>query len=150
MEGLTIHPLAQDDVEAVVRITRATPEAAQWIDAEFSRVARVESPEMQAWVADLAGDCVGFVVTRRAADEIEILNLAVEGAQRGKGIGWQLVEQALVAARETGAARAFLEVRESNQVAVSLYMRHGFRQAGRREAYYSAPEEAALILARDL
>lgn len=150
MEGLTLRPLTLGDVAAVAAITRASPGAAQWSDAEFARISRGEVPETQAWVAEAAGHPVGFVVTRSAADEVEILNIAVEISQRGRGIGAQLVEHALAEARAAGASRAFLEVRESNLAAIALYTQRGFRQTGRREGYYTAPTEAALILARDL
>lgn len=89
-------------------------------------------------------------MTRSAADEVEILNIAVAPQWRRAGLGSRLLKHALEEARAEGAQRVFLEVRESNRAAIALYMRHGFQAAGRRENYYAAPAEAALVLAQQM
>lgn len=77
----------------------------------------------------------GFVLSRGAADEEELLLIAVDPRHRGRGIGGALIERFVAAARARGAARLFLEMREGNP-AESLYRRHGFERVGRRRAYY--------------
>jgi ribosomal-protein-alanine N-acetyltransferase len=96
------------------------------------------------------GLIVGFLAARRAADEIEILNLAVLPEFRRKRFGRQLVEAALREAGEAGAQMAHLEVRCSNQAAIAFYEGCGFRPTGRRQAYYSNPLEDALLMERAL
>jgi [ribosomal protein S18]-alanine N-acetyltransferase len=80
-------------------------------------------------------DAAGFVLSRGAADEEELLLIAVIPRHRGRGIGTALLESFFSEARLRGAARLFLEMREGNP-AESLYRRHGFESVGRRRAYY--------------
>jgi ribosomal-protein-alanine N-acetyltransferase len=77
----------------------------------------------------------GFVLSRGAADEEELLLIAVDPAHRGRGIGTALLERFFAEAQARGAERLFLEMREGNS-AESLYRRHGFASVGRRKAYY--------------
>ena len=90
-------------------------------------------------------EAAGFVLSRGAADEEELLLIAVDPRHRGRGIGTALLERFIAAARGRGAERLFLEMREGN-AAESLYRRHGFTPVGRRRAYYrrgtSAPLDA--------
>ena len=78
---------------------------------------------------------VGFVLSRGAADEEELLLIAVDPRHRGRGIGATLLERFAAAARSRGATRLFLEMRAGNP-AETLYRRHGFAPVGRRKAYY--------------
>ena len=87
---------------------------------------------------------------RIAADEMEILNLAVAPQSRRLGIASQLIARALASAKDSGAARAYLEVRPSNAAALALYAQHGFAAAGRRPLYYRDPVEDALVLSKHL
>ena len=88
-------------------------------------------------------------MARVAADEAEILSLGVELAARRAGLGAALVAQAARGAQASGARAMFLEVATGNNAARALYRRLGFREAGRRKAYYAASEDA-LILRADL
>lgn len=80
-------------------------------------------------------EAAGFALSRLAADEEELLLIAVDPRHRGRGIGSALMERFIGAAMERGATRLFLEMREGNP-AESLYRRHGFAAIGRRRAYY--------------
>jgi len=91
----------------------------------------------------------GYVVALDAADEGEILNLAVAPAGRRNGLGRALVEGVLEALAERGVRQVYLEVRESNAPARALYAAHGFREVGRRKQYYRRPVEDAIVLRRD-
>jgi [ribosomal protein S18]-alanine N-acetyltransferase len=96
---------------------------------------------------------VGFILSRMAADEAEILSVAVAPARRGRGLSRQLVDLHLRRLAGIGVHRVFLEVDEGNIPARKLYTRAGFREVGRREAYYSdqpGRNTAALVLRRDL
>ena len=77
----------------------------------------------------------GFVFARQAADEIELLLIAVRPEVRGKGLGSKLLNQFFEAARQRHAATVFLEMRANNP-AKSLYLREGFTQIGERRDYY--------------
>ena len=91
----------------------------------------------------------GFVMTRVASDEAEILTIAVSPQARRKGIGRALMLAAIRHAQSQGARTMFLEVAETNVAAATLYGSLGFREVGRRKSYYS-PKEDARILRVDL
>jgi len=80
-------------------------------------------------------EAAGFVLSRGAADEEELLLIAVHPAHRGHGLGSLLLDRFIANAQARGRRRLFLEMRDGNP-AESLYRRHGFEQVGRRRAYY--------------
>jgi len=91
----------------------------------------------------------GFILARVAADEAEILTLAVLPEARRQGVGGTLLAQAMATAAARGASAMFLEAAEHNAAARALYAAAGFAEAGRRKRYY--PDGAdALVLRRDL
>jgi ribosomal-protein-alanine N-acetyltransferase len=140
---VTIRKLAASDVPAVLAILRESPEAAAWSQESLLQLASVDPT---AWVAELNAGIVGFLIGRIAADEFEILNMAVSKGHRRSGIGSRLLESALEFSRIAGSPRVYLEVRVSNAPAVALYARHGFAECGRRALYYRGPVEDALLL----
>jgi ribosomal protein S18 acetylase RimI-like enzyme len=144
---VTIRPFAPGDVDAVLLIQSCCPEVAQWSRADYVRVG-VEG--VRGWVGQQGPIVLGFLVARVAADELEILNLGVQPQARRQGTGRLLLEAALDWGRASGAARAFLEVRESNQPARLFYEAQGFIVAGRRSLYYAQPPQAALVLSLSL
>ncbi len=79
---------------------------------------------------------LGFALARLAADEAELLLLAVKAAGQRRGIGRSLLDHFEEVATARGAVRLHLEVREGNH-ALSLYERAGFGLVGRRRDYYS-------------
>lgn len=95
----------------------------------------------------------GFIVARAAADECEILTLAVRPDHRRKKLGTSLVRAAAEHAYRLGSNQLFLEVGASNVPARTMYERLGFTEVGRRTAYYAvAPGkfDDALILRSNL
>jgi ribosomal-protein-alanine N-acetyltransferase len=130
-----IHTARQGDLAAIAAIQSASREASQWAAESYL--------EYDCLVAEAAGRVVGFLVTRAtAADEGEILNIAVEPAFRRSGIGRILMETLLA----DGPKTWFLEVRESNYGAINFYKTLGFLPSGRRENYYHEPSEAAIVM----
>ncbi|MBU8544732.1 MULTISPECIES: GNAT family N-acetyltransferase [Roseomonadaceae] len=91
----------------------------------------------------------GFVLARVAADEAEILTLAVVPAARRAGLGSALLAEAMAGAVLRGAQAMFLEVSERNVAARALYAAAGFAEVGRRRRYYPDGSDA-LVLRRDL
>lgn len=88
----------------------------------------------------------GFILTRTAAGEAEILTLAVDPVARRQGLGRRLV------CAPVAAEAVFLEVAADNEAAIALYRQAGFEQAGVRRAYYSRPGGGvdALVLRKSL
>ena len=96
---------------------------------------------------------VGFAVSRIAADEGEILSIAIDARHRGRGLSRQLLLTHLGHLAGRGVRTVFLEVEENNQPARRLYERAGFGVVGRRERYYGQPggeQLNALLMRRDL
>lgn len=119
-------------------------------------------PSNEAWSADafylqvmlpgvhgLVHDRGGMILYRVAADEAEILTLAVIPEARRQGIATALLAAAADAARRDGAAALFLEVSVMNEPARVLYARAGFVEVGRRRRYYADGTDA-LVLRRVL
>lgn len=91
----------------------------------------------------------GFVLFRIAADEAEVLMLAVSPASQRNGLGRRLLQAALSRAQARGAVCMYLEAAWDNIPALSLYAGAGFTQVGRRPGYYPGGSDA-LVLRRDL
>ena len=112
--------------------------------AVFGDAAREGRPE---------GRLLAFVLSRAAADEAEILTIAVASSARGRGIGKALLARHAARLAASGVRALFLEVEETNAAARALYSRSGFVEVGRRGAYYPKPDGTradALILRRAL
>jgi len=130
-----IRAATRDDLAAIAAIQSSSPEASQWEAASYL--------DQDCLVAVVSGRVVGFLATRAtAAEEGEILNMAVEPQFRRTGIGRMLLETLLAKGRRVW----FLEVRESNYGAINLYKTLGFLPTGRRENYYHDPLEAAIVM----
>lgn len=97
-------------------------------------------------VAEEGGRIQGYAVALAIGEEGEILNVAVDPAGRGSGLGGRLLDDALARLRESGVRAVYLEVRDANAAARSLYARRGFLETGRRRNYYRNPTEDALVL----
>lgn len=96
------------------------------------------------------GALIGYVIAWFILDEGEIANLAVMPTSRRRGVARALLEEIIVEARESGLARLFLEVRESNTAAAALYASRGFTPIARRARYYRKPVEDAIVLRLEL
>ncbi len=118
-----------EDLAAVAELQAASPAAMDWPVHDYLTY--------QLDVAEVAGEVVGFLVTRRLVEgEAEVLNLAVRASERRKGIGRELLRRAL----ERWPGTWFLEVRASNFGAQSCYESLGFRQVGLRPGYYGTED----------
>jgi tRNA threonylcarbamoyladenosine biosynthesis protein TsaB len=93
-------------------------------------------PGALALLALQGGDPVGFILLRQAADEAEIITLAVQPRARRAGIARRLLTVGLDKMTGRGALHCFLEVAETNDAARALYASAGFVEVGRRPAYY--------------
>jgi ribosomal-protein-alanine acetyltransferase len=140
---LRSRPIEEADIERILAIQATCPEIAQWTTWDYNRVAR---GEMAGWVVQEEASVAGFIVARKIADEIEILNFAVSPELRARGIGAMLLQETLAWAKTFEASHAILEVRASNAAALRFYERHNFQTVGRRSRYYNSPIEDALLL----
>lgn len=99
------------------------------------------------------GKLAGFILSRRAADEAEVLTIVMTLRCRGQGIAGRLLSQHMKTLAYGGTRVLFLEVDEGNEPALALYRRAGFTEVGRRVAYYRKPDGSAataMVLRRSL
>jgi [ribosomal protein S18]-alanine N-acetyltransferase len=92
----------------------------------------------------------GFAIFWVVADELHVLNVAVEASCRRQGLGRTLMEAVLGVGRQRACRIANLEVRRSNLAAIRLYESLGFRAVGMRPAYYQDDREDAVVMILDL
>jgi ribosomal-protein-alanine N-acetyltransferase len=119
-----------------------------WPERSF-RYEVSENPTARCWVAEVDGQIAGMLVLWFIVDEAHIATIATHPNLRRKGIGEQLLRHALLAVRDEGAKRAFLEVRVSNLAAQALYRKYGFVVDGIRPRYYKDNNEDALLMSLD-
>lgn len=140
-----IREATPNDVPGMMALERAATTAAHWREEEYRRIFEPKSVTRLVLVSEGPDGLAGFVVAIVADDEWEIENVVVADHHQRRGIGSRLVSELTRAARARGATAVFLEVRESNAAARSLYERCAFERVGRRRCYYRDPEEDALI-----
>lgn len=145
-----IEPATARDVRALAQLHGASFHRG-WGEAEFDDMLRERNTLMHRLRAGRT--VIGFAVSRMAADEAEILSIAVDPRHRGRGLSRDLFMTHLGHLAGRGVRTVFLEVEENNQPARRLYERAGFVVAGRRERYYKEAggvELNALVMRRDL
>ncbi|MGI6106586.1 MAG: ribosomal protein S18-alanine N-acetyltransferase [Lachnospiraceae bacterium] len=92
------------------------------------------------------GKLIGFAAGSYAADQMDIVDIAVDWKYRQMGVGTALLKALLEIAFSNGILETYLEVRESNEAAVGLYKKFGFTGRYRRKDYYSDPTEDAIVM----
>lgn len=92
-------------------------------------------PGVWLTLAERRNDVAGFALSRRVADEAELLLLATAQRHRRRGVGGALLRGVLAEARQYGVRSLHLEVRSGNP-AVQLYRQAGFAKVGERRNYY--------------
>jgi ribosomal-protein-alanine N-acetyltransferase len=140
--------IAERDVGEVAAIDAAT--FPQTRPAEAHVREELSRPWTRGWVARSApsgnendeGRVVGYLLSWHVVDELHILQVAAAVAERRKGIGRALVEEALAYAAGERVRLVLLEVRRSNAAAIGLYRRVGFVASGVRRGYYTDGEDA--------
>ena len=105
---------------------------------------------LSCWLVAVDGEKVcGYVGSQAVLGEADMMNIAVCPAYRRQGIARRLVEQLIAELKKQGNYQLTLEVRASNEPAISLYEQMGFVAVGRRPKYYAKPTEDALILRKE-
>jgi [ribosomal protein S18]-alanine N-acetyltransferase len=118
-----------------------------WGEDEFHRL--IADHSVVTHRATIGRTLIGFILSRIAASEAEILSVAIAPARRGRGLARALLDLHLRRLAGLGARAVFLEVGENNAPACRLYRRAGFFEVGRRKGYYDGGT-TALVLRRDL
>lgn len=136
MTGYELSTIEETDIGAMARIHALSFDDA-WTGAMIRRILTmpgafgIVARRRRQW------SVAGFALLRQAADECEVLSLAVSPDIRGDGVGGFLFDGAIEQASVAGATKLFLEVAEDNDVARHLYDSRGLIPVGRRPDYYT-------------
>ena len=144
---LRLRSLEFGDLPRIMQIELASF-SVPWQRITFVNLLRRSDTELIG--AEQGGVLIGYAICWIMLDEAELGNVAVAPEERGRRIGETLVAAMLERLARRGVRACFLEVRESNLAAQTVYRRRGFEAVGRRRAYYSRPVEDALVMRVDL
>lgn len=137
MTAARARPATAFDIALLAELHRAiftAPWDQVWSAESLAQI--LAMPGARGWILEDGSEPLGFVLARFTLDEGEILLTGILPAARGKGHARRLMAAAVVAAREAGVARLFLEHAEPNAAAAALYRGLGFIRIGTRRDYY--------------
>ncbi len=144
--ALSIVSMSLEDIPGVVEIENLsfpTP----WSESSF-RYELLENPYASLFVARSreASAVLAFACLWVIDQEVKINNIAVHPSHRGRGVGTRFLKFLIEYAARQGCREMTLEVRPSNQAALSLYRKAGFMPIGRRKQYYTDTHEDAIVM----
>ena len=144
---MEIRLMQHGDVAAIAELEKicfSDPWSENSISAELNNA-------LSCWlVAEVDSTVAGYVGSQTVLDGSDMMNIAVAPQYRRKGIAEALVLALCEKLKERGSICLLLEVRISNEPAISLYEKLGFLPVGKRKNYYRNPREDALILRKEL
>jgi len=130
-------------VDAVAALEAAVFGPDAWSPAQVAE--ELGGPGRRTWVTERDGAVVGYAVTWRSGDVVDLQRIAVHPDQRHQGLARGLLEAAVAAGRADGADRMLLEVGAANGAALSLYAAAGFVEIDRRRRYYRDGADAVVL-----
>jgi ribosomal-protein-alanine N-acetyltransferase len=139
---------SERDLDAVAAL-EATCFTNPWTREMLEREVRESSVARVYVLRDPVGKVVAFCTCWMIVDELHINTIAVDPARRRAGLATSLMRQVMDEGARSGATKATLEVRASNEAGRRLYAKLGFVESGLRAGYYRQPDEDAVILWRD-
>jgi [ribosomal protein S18]-alanine N-acetyltransferase len=151
-KAIVLRDLTAEDAPRLARL-HATAFHRGWGEDEFEQLVTSSSSIGEGAAFSERGKLQGFILSRIAAEEAEILSIVVDSSSRRKGVARALLSHHLERLRERSVRELFLEVDEGNSAALAFYENFGLNPVGRRAAYYpraSGERGAALILRRAL
>ena len=140
---MTVRRGAKDDLDAITAIEAASFDD-PWSREDFA--AAFESPVCEYCVAEDEDGVIGYALFSIVYEDAEIMSIAVDMKKRRGGAGRAMLERIVERAKNAEAETIFLEVRESNGAAISLYESVGFEVVRRIRRYYRRPTEDAIVM----
>ena len=140
-DGFSVRPVGALDLDRAAALHRQAFEPMgerPWTRRDVAEL--LASPGVGGLFVDRDGEPIGLALWRSAADEAELLTIAVRSDCRRSGVGRALLDAVVGRAMQAGAKSLFLEVGADNTAARSLYSQTGFAEVGRRPAYYARHE----------
>ena len=148
-QAAALQALQEGDLEAVMAIEQAAY-SHPWTRGNFR-----DALASGYWAQCLRvqDELLGHVVAMEGVEETHLLNITVAPARQGQGWAHMMLDALCLWSRRQGAQWLWLEVRESNQRALQVYERYGFRRVGLRKDYYPADRqqrEHAVVMSLNL
>lgn len=144
---ISYYELTYDDIASISSMEErffSTP----WSEAGIAHY--TEAGNTVFVVARNGKQTIGYAAVLCVLDEGNLVSIGVEEDYRQMGIASELLDIAYDMAQDRGVAKIVLEVRESNEAAITLYEKEGFVLQGRRKAFYRKPTEDALLYIKEL
>lgn len=141
---MRVLPLAPEHLSGVAALEQLCFPAEPWSERALLTLCRDHGAGYVAIDAD--GRVLAYVGMTYAADEGSITNVATHPDARRQGLGRSVVKALLAKAASLNLAFIYLEVRPTNEAAISLYQSLGFAVVGRRKNFYRHPTEDALLM----
>ena len=143
MGEIIIRKMQPEDLAEVCKIEKDNF-SLPWSEKSF--LESLEREDTVFLVALEDEDVAGYIGCYCIAGAGEITNVAVKASHRRKGIGGKLLQKLYEEGAGLDTREYFLEVRESNEAAIGLYLRQGFVKEGIRKNFYEKPVENAVIM----
>lgn len=141
-------PLTTADLDALMAVESSAYEF-PWTRGNFIDSLAAGYHAVRLHDAAVTRGIAGYLIAMNAAGEVHLLNLTVAPEWQRRGLALRLLGELMRHCRELRAHQVWLEVRESNHRARSIYLRYGFRQIGVRRGYYPAAQgrrEDAIVM----
>lgn len=142
---MKLEKMTSAHIDGVCKIEEACfahPWSRQSVESELAN-------ENSVFIVAVEGEkVIGYIGMSVVIDEGYIFNVAVDEAFRKKGVGTALINELVTYGKKNDLCFITLEVRESNQAAISLYSDFGFIKVGERKNYYSDPAENAILMTK--
>lgn len=137
----------EEDLREIAEMEREIfPDA--WSEASLADTQKQKSTVMIT--AKKEQELIGYLIASLVPEEGEILRIAVRKEFRRQGVAGHMILELENVCEETDVYKLMLEVRESNQDAISFYKEKGFTEDGLRKDYYTDPAEDAVLMSREL
>lgn len=149
--SVELRPASIDDLDAILTLEESTFVSDAWSREQMA--ADLESTHTEYVVIERDGDGIvgyGGVMAPRGAEDADIQTIAIAPGVRRTGLGRTLMRELIERASRRGARRVFLEVREDNPAARSLYEELGFVSVGIRPRYYQPDDVDAVVMRLEL
>ena len=142
---MKLEKMTSAHIDGVCKIEEACfahPWSRQSVESELAN-------ENSVFIVAVEGEkVIGYIGMSVVIDEGYIFNVAVNADFRRKGVGTALIRELVTYGKKNNLCFITLEVRESNQAAISLYSDFGFIKVGERKNYYSDPAENAILMTK--
>ena len=142
---MKLEKMTSTHIDGVCKIEEACfshPWSRQSVESELAN-------ENSVFIVAVEGEkVIGYIGMSVVIDEGYIFNVAVNADFRRKGVGTALINELVTYGKKNNLCFITLEVRESNQAAISLYSDFGFIKVGERKNYYSDPAENAILMTK--